>query len=301
MRIAGMLSFFGLVACFTVAAGEANSKAVSAASWVAPRSYYPHWVTRDGSLTPELMSRLPDGTIIGAHHEWDIATLRRILDYPGKQFQISWYVESNVGEDDDPTPTGTPVAARIAEAVRKQRALIANYGADRFANLFELNGSRDKKDGNLRGRGNRPSDWLKDAAAVRQAGFALIAKSPAPAHVDELREHFGNDFVPRIVFEDVTATPAADNPGYRDDARNLSQRGDVVTLVVHSGAYGGFPATSLERAKAVMRADFMAPATEAFFGQATAARGFIHIKTFEDRANPDGPSRRLSNAPPRAR
>ncbi|MGE0699517.1 MAG: hypothetical protein AB7O57_10510 [Hyphomicrobiaceae bacterium] len=244
------------------------------------RPYYPHWVTRDGNVTAGIMSRLPAGTIIGAHHAWDLATLRRILDHPGKHFQISWYVESNVGERDDPTAVGVSVAARIAEAVAKQQSLLRHYGSGRFAGLFELNGSRDKKDGNLVGRGNRPADWLRDAAAVQARGFRLIAKSPAPDHVDELRARFGKAFVPRIVFEDVSAAPGAANAGYRRDAKILSGRGETVTLVIHSGAYGGFPATPLPRARSVIASDFMAPATEAFWGRATAAGGFERVKSF---------------------
>jgi len=206
-----------------------------------------------------------------------------VLDYPEKNFRLSWYVESNVFESDDPTPVGTPVADRITHAVDKQNSLKKYYDADRFANLFELNGSRDKKDGNLSGDGNRPSDWIKDAAAVESAGFALIAKSPTLAQVDELRGRFGKAFVRRIVFEDITATSGAANPGYRSEARALSERGETVTLVVHSGAYGGFPSTSLSAARAVALSDFPAPLTEMLWGTETAARGFKYVKMISAR------------------
>lgn len=255
---------------------------VAAAQMSTPAPYYPHWVTRDGAITTSIMTRLPAGTVIGAHHGWSLSTLRAILDFPGKSFQIAWYVESNVMESDDPVPVGTPVAARIAEALRKQGILKGSYGSSRFANLFELNGSRDKKDGHLRGRGNLPSDWAQDAAAVKAAGFALIAKSPAPEHISELRERFGPRFVQRIVFEDVTASPGAGNPGYRNDARALSGRGETVTLVIHSGAYGGFPATSLDTARSVLATDFASSRTEAFWGRESASAGFEHLKRFAE-------------------
>lgn len=276
--ITGRRSRIGLLASLVamIASGPGSSVALSDT----PDSYFPHWVTREGTITAAMMDKLPAGTIIGAHHEWGLATLRRILDYADKRFRISWYVESNVSESDDPTPVGTTVAARIAEAAGKQRTLVAHYGAERFVNLFELNGSRDKKDGNLSGRGNTPADWLKDAAAVKAAGFSLIAKSPAPAHVDELRSRFGAQFVPRIVFEDVTAGARAENPGYRAEARALSRNGETVTLVIHSGAYGGFPATSLTRARSVIRSDFDNPRTEAIYGRPTAAGGFEYVKRF---------------------
>jgi hypothetical protein len=247
-----------------------------------PPSYYPHWVVRDGVVATSIMDQLAPGTMIAAHHEWSLDQIRRILDHPGKGFRVAWYIEANVEESDDPTPVGTPVVSRIKEARRKQDALMREYGVERFANLIELNGSRDKKDGNLSGEGNRPADWMRDAEVVASVGFRYIAKSPALAHVDELRARFGRDFVPRIVFEDVTAGPGDGNPGYRSDARALARRGDTLTLIVHEGAYGGFPATSLDKAQRVIESDFQSPHVEMYWGRKTARQGFVKVKSFSD-------------------
>ncbi|MEZ5815923.1 MAG: hypothetical protein R3D44_02445 [Hyphomicrobiaceae bacterium] len=285
MRLSAMIVVaISLFSC--VGTGEAR-EAERAAARLSPAlaSYYPHWVTRDGEVTSAIMNRLAPGTMIGAHHEWSLDAIRRILRYPGKRFKISWYVEANVAESDDPTPVGTTVAKRIDEARHKQALLVDEFGGDRFPGLIELNGSRDKKDGNLDGPGNRPSDWLADAEAVSRAGFRYIAKSPAPWQVDELRARLGRDFVPRIVFEDVTASPGASNPGYRRDAAALAKRGEILTLIVHSGAYGGFPSTSLRRARAVMRADFVEPRVEAYWGRAKASDGFVKLKSFDAAAS----------------
>ncbi len=270
-----------------MAASERDPAGNAATTVAAVPSYYPHWVVRDGTVSEPVLGKLASGTVIAAHHEWSLDLIRRILDYPGKGFRISWYVEANVEETDDPTPTGTPVAARIAEAKSKQTALVRSYSADRFTNLIELNGSRDKKDGNLRGNGNRPADWLRDAQTVKAAGFRYIAKSPAMAHVDELRVKFGADFVPRIVFEDVTAGPGDSNPGYRSDARALAARGDVLTLIVHEGAYGGFPATPLAKARSVAVTDFGSANVEMYWGRSTAAQGFVKVKSYGDGKSAD--------------
>ncbi len=260
---------------------QAAAPSVVAPAAAVPSSYYPHWVTRDGHVAASILGRLDPGTIIAAHHEWSLDDIGRILDYPGKRFKISWYVEANVQETDDPTPTGTPVAKRIGEARSKQDALARTHGAERFASLIELNGSRDKKDGNLKGNGNRPADWMKDAETVSAAGFRYIAKSPALEHVDALRARFGADFVPRIVFEDVTAGPRDSNPGYRSDARELAERGDTLTLIVHEGAYGGFPATTLAKARSVSESDFRAGNVEMYWGRKSAQQGFVKVKSFE--------------------
>ena len=261
-------------------------------------SYFPHWVTREGAVTPAIMTRLAPGTIIGAHHHWQPGDLQRILDFPGKRFRISWYAESNVLEHDDPIAKGTPVKARICEARRKQLALSRQYGRGRFANLIELDGARDKKDGNLQGPGNEPTDWLADAVTAKSAGFRLIAKSPAPQHVDELRSKLGTDIVPRIVFEDVTAKASADNPGYRRDAKTLAARGETVTLVVHEGAYGGFQPTPLTEAEAVIHTDFKAPDTEAYWGRASTDDGFELLKPLEGASAAARPIPQLPSATP---
>src|SRR5262249_26332609 len=144
--------------------------------------------------------------------------VRGILDFPDKGFQISWYAESNLQEkNDEARPANTPVVNRIAEAKQTQTDLLKTYPASRFANLFELDSARDKKDGNLRGPGNLAEDWLADAQAVCDAGFRYLAKSPRPEHVGQLRDKFGVDFVPRIVFKDV-----ANNVEYRNDAISLA-------------------------------------------------------------------------------
>lgn len=275
----------------SVAVAASGREPAAARSFTVPvvasvPSYYPHWVTRDGHVAQSILERLAPGTIVAAHHEWSLDEIARILDHPEKRFKISWYVEANVQESDDPTPTGTPVARRIGEARAKQDQLVRTYGAGRFANLIELNGSRDKKDGNLRGSGNRPADWMKDAETVAAAGFRYIAKSPALEHVDELRARFGAGFLPRIVFEDVTANASDSNPGYRRDARELAERGDTLTLIVHEGAYGGFPATSLAKARSVVDSDFRAGNVEMYWGRKTAEQGFVKVKSFEvDKGN----------------
>lgn len=275
-----------LLASLVLLASAAASAAVRDES--AP--YYPHWAARDGSITPRIMNELPPGTIIGAHHGWPLAELKRILDFPGKRFRIAWYAESNIATDEDPVPAGTPVARRIAEASAKQKVLAGKYGKHRFANLIELDAEREKRSGELAGDGNRPADWLADAEAAKAAGFGYIAKSPTVAQVRELRSKLGAGFVSRIVYEDVTAGPDATNPGYRRDAKAMAKRGERVTLIVHEGAYGGFPATPLERARAVIGSDFDLPNVEAYWGR---PNGFMKLKSFANAGEltPDGSRR----------
>ncbi len=243
-------------------------------------SYYPHWVSRDGTVTPEIMGQLASGTIIAVHHQWPLADIRDILDYPGKDFQVAWYAESNVREQDDPTPVGTPVATRIDEARRKQATLRQHYGRRRFADLIELDGGRDKKNGELSGPGNGATDWMADARAVQRAGFRYIAKNLSLAHVRELRAALGADFVPRIVFEDVTASPGASNAGYRADARAFASDRAPVTLIIHQGTYGGFPGTPLARAHSVLAKDFAADNFEAYWGRPS---GFLKLQSLGPR------------------
>jgi len=271
----GALAAIMLWSLFSVSSARADLPPSSRVHVVA--SYYPHWVSRQGDLTPRIMRRLAPGTIIGAHHGWSLREIRRILDFPGKRFIIAWYAESNTREADDSTAVGVPVAARIAEARRKQETLSAEYGAERFADLMELDASRDKKDGALRGAGNGSNDWLADARAVKAAGFRYVAKSPKLAHVRELREKLGDDFVPRVVFEDVTASPRSANPGYRADAKRVALSGEVITLIVHEGSYGGFPGTSRDRADRVIADDFDIGNVEAYWGRPS---GFAKLKDF---------------------
>ena len=266
------------VLCFAVDCAVASEKTEEAKTSVT--SYFPHWVSRDGSLPPEILDNLIPGTVIAAHHEWALPQIERILDYGGKNFKISWYAEADMTSLEDPTPVGTSVESRIEEARQKQSQLADKYGTGRFANLIELDASREKKSGHLTGAGNTRADWMKDAVAVKKAGFRYIAKSPAPSHVQELRAKFGKDFVPHIVFEDVTGTPGDDNPGYGADAQKLAAKGERITFVIHSGAYGGFKATSLERARSFIAARFNQPNVEAFWGRASAADGVVKLKSF---------------------
>ena len=250
------------------------------------QSYYPHWVTREGGITAGILNALAPGTVIAAHHSWELSEIRRVLDYPDKGFQISWYVEANVQEVDDPAAIGTSVTARIEEAKLKQEQFAKTHGADRFANLIELDGAREKKVGALSGPGNDASDWLADAIAARSAGFRYVAKSPKPAHVRELREKLGYDFVQRIVFEDVTGKPDDINPGYAKDAKALAAQGEILTLVIHEGTYGEFPGATLDQARTVVASEFNAAKVEAFFGRASTTEGFVQLKAFEDRSVP---------------
>ena len=73
---------------------EANAKTPSSAP---KSSYYPHWVTRDGTVSDNILRRLAPGSIIAVHHRWPLSTLRHILNAPGA-FKIAWYVEANVQE-----------------------------------------------------------------------------------------------------------------------------------------------------------------------------------------------------------
>ena len=175
-----------------------------------------------------------------------------------------------------------PVAARIGEAKKKQTVLAAEYGADRFVDLVELDGARDKYEGNLRGAGNHAGDWVNDASAAKAVGFRYVAKSPTHAHVRALRAKFGHAFVARMVFEDVTGNPTDTHPGYRRDAKALAADGETVTLIIHQGAYGGFPATSLKKAKAVIRSDFAKRNVEAYWGRETAQDEVVKLKDFGD-------------------
>jgi hypothetical protein len=264
-------------------------EAAGAAGEAATASYYPHWASESGSITSKILSDLPAGTIIGVHHDpsengTPLSVLKQILAASGKGFKISWYAECNIRESNDPTPVGTPVADRIREAARRQKDLIDNHGvsADRFANLIELDAAREKHSGDLPSvAGNRAGDWIKDARAVKAAGFRYLAKSPTVEQVDTLRSELGDDFVPRIVFEDVTG-PASD-PGYRTDAIALAGRGEIVTLIIHEGAFGGFQPTTEGRAKAVIAEHFSLPRlnVEAYWGRVeTAPAAFKLLKPF---------------------
>lgn len=251
-------------------------------------SYYPHWVSRDGNLSDKTLRRLAPGTIVGVHHAWSLMELRRILNASGK-FKLSWYVEANVQERNDPAPRGMPVADRIAAAKKKQTALAKEYALDRFANLIELDGARDKYEGQLRGRGNGRNDWVADAKAAKSAGFRFVAKSPTYAHVKALRKTIGADFVPHIVFEDVTGNLNDPNPGYQEDAKKLAAAGESMTLVVHEGSYGDFPGTPLTKARAIVKANFDFPGVETYWGRASSDLDFVKLKNFEMPDIPDAP------------
>lgn len=243
-------------------------------------SYLPHWVVRDGEVSDSLLEKLAPGTVIGAHHRWEFPEFSRILDYPDKRFRIAWYAEANVQETDDPTPAGTSVAMRIAEAKSKQTELKKHYPEDRFANMIELDGSREKRDGHLSGQGNGRADWLKDARAVHAAGFRYVAKSPTAAQLRELRATLGKDFVQHVVFEDVTAGPGAVNRGYGNDAAALGSNNERLTLIMHEGAYGGFPGTTLVTASAVTKSRFSRHNIEVYWGRSSADAGVVKIQSF---------------------
>jgi hypothetical protein len=280
---------FKLPIIFFVAIIYSGTRSVSSeARQPVKPSYYPHWVSRDGNVSDKILRRLAPGTIIGVHHEWSLTELRRILDASGK-FKLSWYVEANVRERNDPAPIGMPVAQRIAAARRKQTTLAKEYPPERFANLIELDGARDKYEGQLRGRGNGRNDWVADAKAAKSAGFRYVAKSPTHAHVKALRKTLGADFVPHIVFEDVTGNINDANPGYRKDAKQLAAAGESMTLIVHEGAYGDFPATPLAKAHTIVKADFDFPNIEMYWGRTTADLDFVKLKDFEAPAEPNAP------------
>jgi hypothetical protein len=243
-------------------------------------SYYPHWVSRTGDLTAEIMSALPQNTIVAMHHTASIETLRSVLDFQSKSFSIAWYIESDVQGTDDPAPAGLSVKARIEDALAKRSALLAIYPADRVSNLIELDAARDKKDGQLIGEGNAASDWLIDARHVKEFGFKYLAKSPRPVHVRELRAAFGEDFVPRIVIEDVTGSRDDENPGYGPDARALAARGEILTVVIHEGEHGQFPATSLDKARQTISAEFTGGSVEGYWGRTSDPSGFVRLKDF---------------------
>ena len=274
-------------AVFAVAAifGSVSADAKSSAKSPIKTSYYPHWVMRDGNVTATTLRKLTPGSIIAVHHEWAVSDIRRILEAPGR-FKISWYVEANVQERNDPAPRGMPVASRIGAARKKQDILAKEYPQDRFANLIELDGARDKYEGALHGVGNGRHDWVKDAAAAKAAGFRYVAKSPSRGHVKQLRASLGQDFVPRMVFEDITGSARDANPGYHDDAKVYADSGEAVTLVVHEKAYGGFAATSLDKARTIVKRDFNKPNVEAYWGRADAALEFVKIKDFGDQPEP---------------
>lgn len=236
-------------------------------------SYYPHWASRTGDITPAILDRLDKGTIIGVHHTMDKSDIKDILNHP-KRFFISWYAECNINETDD-AATGVPVVQRIAQAKVKQTSLVlSGFAHERFANLVELDAAREKEAGDLSGMGNQEEDWMKDADMVHAANFRYLAKSPTPGQVSKLRAAFGQDFVERIVYEDVTANPADE---YRQNARALAKQGNIMTLIIHSGNYGGFQATSREAAIAIIRADFNLPNVEAYYG---LPEGFQKLKSF---------------------
>jgi hypothetical protein len=281
MRFANLFAYLCLLGV-TSTVSTRDTTAQNTTTATANPSYYPHWVTRDGTITEAIMQRLDPGTIIAAHHVWDLAAVSAILDFPIKNFKVSWYAEANVWEIDDPIPTGITVEARIAEGKLKQDILIETYGAHRFANMFELDGAREKKMGHLRGAGNQSSDWLADANAIKNNGFRYVAKSPTVDHLEELRTKFGTDFVAHVVFEDVTGNQTDENPGYGEDADALAAFGEKLTLIIHEGAYGNFPATALDKAQAVVGARFNGPTIEAYWGRASATHEVVRVKRFNE-------------------
>jgi hypothetical protein len=243
-------------------------------------SYYPHWAWRKGDVTRVIRDGLEPGTIVGVHHSWSQNTIRKILDHPEKEFRIAWCADGDTRNDDDPG-VGMSVKKRIAQARALEEALKADYPAERFSGLFEINSARDKADGDLGGDGNRKSDWLKDAAAVNDAGFRYLARNPSIEMLDALEKEFGADFCARLVFEDVTATSADDNQGYREDALTSAARGLIITLVIHEGRHDGFPATTARFARRAVAEDFALPTVEAYFGRRGAnSKGFTLLKRF---------------------
>lgn len=232
-------------------------------------SYYPHWASRDGEFTDAVLNSLAPGTILGVHHAASKDEVRRLLRHP-KGFKIAWYLESNTDETDD-SETGVPVVNRIAQAKTTQTVVGLH---DRFANMCELDAAREKADGNLSGAANSKTAWAHDADMVNAANFSYLAKSPRPSHVDKLRTKYDTHFVPRIVYEDVTAYPPDD---YRIGARTLAAAGNVITLIIHEGAYGGFKGTSRSDALAVLKKDFNYPNVEAYHGQ---PHGAEKLKSF---------------------
>ncbi len=295
MRLCSHVVTSVITASIMLACASGLQSADAAPRRPAASSYYPHWVSRDGNVTNSVLRRLAPGTTIAVHHAWDVADIKRILNAPGKH-KVSWYIEANIRERNDPAPIGMPVLRRIAAAKEKQAVLRKEFGPERFANFIELDGARDKYEGSLRGRGNGRTDWINDARSAKSAGFRYVAKSPTFAHVKALRKTMGADFVPHIVFEDVTASLNDPNPGYRSDAKSLAAAGEPVTLIIHEGAYGGFPATPLEKAKAVIKADFNLPNVEAYFGRASSSDGFVKLKSFAYEPAPD-PAPEPSKAP----
>ncbi len=234
-------------------------------------SYYPHWASHDGEFTDVVLDSLEPGTILGVHHATSKAEIRRLLRHKNN-FQIAWYLESNTDEKDD-SETGIPVVTRITQAKAAQ-AMIEQ--SDRFANMCELDAAREKADGNLSGAANSSEAWEHDAELVHAANFSYLAKSPRPSHIARLRKMFGTRFVPRIVYEDVTAYPP---DAYRIGARTLAAAGNVVTLIIHEGAYGGFKGTSRSDALAVIKKDFNFLNVEAYHGQ---PHGAEKLKSFGD-------------------
>lgn len=243
-------------------------KQAPAVNHAAVASYYPHWVARDGELSPKVLNALAPDTILAVHHTMSVAAIGRILNHPAN-FVIAWYAESNVEEEDDAS-TGTPVLNRIAQAKTKQKILEQTYLPNRFADLIELDAAREKYEGE---HGSKKA-WASDADFVSAANLKYIAKSPTLSEVLELQRMFGRDFVARVVYEDVTGGP---DDGYFTDALDVVKLGIPVTLVVHEGAYGGFPGTSKTKALSVITTHFNKPNVEAYHGKPS---GFEKLKSF---------------------
>ena len=172
--MAVMLSSIVLVLTSAIAVGQSANNSPGVTDQVP--SYYPHWVTRD--IDPydddKILAALPAGTTIGVHHCWTQSQLRKLLDFPSKQFTFAWYAESNPSETFD-CAAHKPVAVRVPEASAKQMELLALkdragkplYSPQRFTNEFELDAARD--------RGEKQP--FQDAEVVRSNGFTYLAKA----------------------------------------------------------------------------------------------------------------------------
>lgn len=235
-----------------VARSSALEVAAAERAEVAP-GYYPHWAWRDGSINRGILARLPAGTIVGVHH-MDEAVAKEVLAFPGKTFSIAWYAESNPEERDDKAHGIFPkIADRIRAAASLDKKLRSLERAGRplfdrsqFSGLIELDAARE-----------RPKTARQaDAEVVKEVGFKYLGKSPKPSQVDELRQWCGEEFVPRIVFEDATITMR--DPEYLNDAIALSKRAkpEILTLVIHERAYDGGSATPYLQAIETLRRHF---------------------------------------------
>jgi hypothetical protein len=215
--------------------------------------------------------------------------VKRVVD---SGLMVSWYGECNLSEDEDEMPKGTPISKRIVMAGNKNLKVPQAQRAD----LMELDAGRRKFLGELDTAwpGNDRKGFERDTENIMAASFRYLAKSPTFAEFAWLRKNYKPEFTPRIVFEDLLV-----DSEYMDGYKEIREKfSDVpITIICHSGAYGGAPGTSAATARAFADSLSDGEPVEVWLGLPTSAK---LLRAFPESAAPEQaktPSAPLAGAP----